>query len=248
MVRLRPRYHSPPADHRLRPRSGKARQVPGEPCWIGEPDSCARLGDAVNPAAFFLGRDNREPELLFESAREHAAHGVRLPTGCRPYLVDGGALGPAQQRDHRGLLRGARRLRIRHGFQRRPQAIDQRLAIADLAQPIDTGQAVPQGEQPLAVEPSGAQLVERGDNDLVLAEMRRRLAADDQVIGIDDVNTHEGGLHIPAGTTPAVTTLTLSSAPQATRFSITSWLSQARPEHGIARKPAGSRWHELPGK
>src|SRR5713226_5338639 len=44
----------------------------------------------------------------------------------------------------------------------------------------------------------------------------------------------------PAGNAPPVTTLTLSSAPQATRFSITLWLSQARPEHRIARKPAGN--------
>jgi hypothetical protein len=70
------------------------------------------------------------------------------------------------------------------------------LAIADLAQPVDTGQAVPQGEQPLATEACGAQFVERGDDDLVLARLGRRLAGDNQIIGIDDVNAHEVVLHI----------------------------------------------------
>ena len=51
--------------------------------------------------------------------------------------VNRDALGPAQQPDHLGLLRGARGLWIGESFQRRPQAIDQRLAIADLAQPVD---------------------------------------------------------------------------------------------------------------
>jgi hypothetical protein len=96
------------------------------------------------------------------------------------------------QRDHFGLLRGARRRRIGENLQRRPQAIDQRLAIANLAQSLDTGQAVPQGQQPLSAEPRCAQLVERGDNDLVLARLSRRFAAVEQLIFIDDVNAHEG--------------------------------------------------------
>jgi hypothetical protein len=59
-------------------------------------------------------------------------------------------------------------------------------AIADLAQPVGTGQPVPQGEQPLAAEPCGMQFVGRGDNDLVLIRLNRRIAADDQSIGVDD--------------------------------------------------------------
>jgi hypothetical protein len=86
-----------------------------------------------------------------------APHGVRLPPRRCPHLVDGDAFGPAQQRDHLGLLRGARRLRIGESLQRRPHAIDQRLTISDLAQSVGTGQTVPQGEQPLATEPCGAQ-------------------------------------------------------------------------------------------
>jgi hypothetical protein len=73
--------------------------------------------------------------------------------------------------------------------------MDQRVAIADLAQSSDTGQAVPRREQPLAAEPGAAQLIERADNNLVFAGLSRRLAADNQVTGIDDVNAHEWVLH-----------------------------------------------------
>src|SRR5580704_14055538 len=78
------------------PRGRKARQFPGEPSLVREPASCACLGDAVDPAAFLLGRDNCEPEFLLESTREDAAHGVRLPPRCCPHLLDRGTLGAAQ--------------------------------------------------------------------------------------------------------------------------------------------------------
>src|ERR1700716_2187544 len=67
------------------------------------PDTAsAGLGDAVDPAAFFLGRDNGKPELLLQGTREDTADGVWLPPRRRPHLVNRDALGPAQPPDHPG--------------------------------------------------------------------------------------------------------------------------------------------------
>jgi hypothetical protein len=72
---------------------------------------------------------------------------VPLPTHGARDSVDGCALGSLQHRDHRILLR--RRLRVglligvRQGLDRRPQLIDQRVAVTDFLSLLDIGQSVP---------------------------------------------------------------------------------------------------------
>jgi len=54
-----------PATHTLPVAAARTRQFPGGPRRAGRRRSCVRrVGDAIDPAAFLLGRDNREPELL----------------------------------------------------------------------------------------------------------------------------------------------------------------------------------------
>ena len=56
---------------------------------------------------------------------------------------------------------------------------------------LDTGQSVPQGQQPLAAEWRGVQFLVRSDGNLALIHCARRFAAQrDSVIG-DDVDAHE---------------------------------------------------------
>jgi hypothetical protein len=51
------------------------------------------------------------------------------------------------------------RFRLRQHLDRRPQLIDQRRAITDLSPLFDTGQSVPQCQQPLAAERGGVQFL-----------------------------------------------------------------------------------------
>src|SRR6202011_5060404 len=111
------------------------------------PVSCAALDDAVNPAALLLGRGEGEPELLFEGSREDATHGVALPARRTRYLIDRHTFGSTQHRDDLILLRGALclglSLRVGQHLHRRPQFVDQRVAVADFPALLDTGESIP---------------------------------------------------------------------------------------------------------
>src|SRR5436190_1657186 len=112
-----------------------------------------RLGDAINPATLLFGRSESQPELFPQGSREDAANGVTLPAGHARHLVDRCTLGLTQHCNHHVLLRGelrvGLRLRDRQHFNRRPQLIDQRVAVANFLSLFDTGQSVPQRQQPL---------------------------------------------------------------------------------------------------
>src|SRR5215813_13885735 len=64
-------------------------------------------------------------------------------------------------------------------------------SIADLFPLFDTGQSIPQSQQPLAVQRGGVQFLVRGDGNLALIHCRRRLAAQRDSIIADDVDAHE---------------------------------------------------------
>ena len=92
------------------------------------------------------------------------------------------------------LLRGALgvrfRLRDRQQFDRRPQLIDQRIAVANSPSLCGTGQSVPQRQQPLGAKRGSVQLLIRGDGNLAVIECRRRLAAQRDPVIADNVNAH----------------------------------------------------------
>src|SRR4029077_10657285 len=152
--------------------------------------------------------------------------------------VDRCTLGLTQHRNHHILLRGALRvglrLRVRQQFDCRPQLIDQRVAVANLLPLFDTGQSVPQRQQPLGAERGSVQLLIRGDGNLALIDGRRRLAAQhDSVIG-DNVDAHGWVLLVDPVVYRRVPTLTLSSPTKASLFLMISWHSWARAQPGIA--------------
>jgi len=97
------------------------------------------------------------PSFFFR-VPEDAAHRVALPAGRARHLIDRCPLRSAQHRNHRILLRWPlrvrMRLRVRQQLNRRPQLIDQRITVADLLPLLDTGQSVPQRQQPLAANPT----------------------------------------------------------------------------------------------
>src|ERR1700724_414792 len=111
------------------------------------PVSCATLDDPVNPAALLLGRSEGEAELLFEGYREDATHGVALPARRTRYLIDCHTFGSTRHRDDLILIRVALRLglslRVGQHFHRRPQFVDQCVAVADLPAILDTGESIP---------------------------------------------------------------------------------------------------------
>src|SRR5215472_7575626 len=227
---------------RLDREQATARQGAGEPMYRRLAASCARrLGDTVDAAAFLCGRSQREPELLLQGSRKDTAHGMTLPAGHARHLVDRCALGLAQHGNHYVLLRGAlrvgSRLRLRQPFDGQPQLIDQRLAVANLSPLIDTGQCVPQCQQPLGVERGGVQFLLRCDDKLAVTDCGWRLAAQRDAVMADDVNAHgwvSWLVRRPAAA--GVTPLTLSSLTKATRLWIILWRCCAAAEHGIARQ------------
>jgi hypothetical protein len=79
-------------------------------------------------------------------------------------------------------------VRVRQGLDRRPQLIDQRIAIADLLSLLDTGQSIPQRQQPLAAELGCVQFLIRSDGNLAVIECGRRLATQRDSVVADDVN------------------------------------------------------------
>ena len=91
----------------------------------------------------------------------------------------------------RGALRVRFRLRGRQQFDRRPQLIDQRLAVANLLSLFDTGQRVPQRQQPLGAGRGSVQLLIRGDGNLAVIECRGSLTAQRDSVTADDVDAHE---------------------------------------------------------
>src|SRR5262249_39370402 len=82
----------------------RARQTAGELSLVRDPASGAGLGDPINPAAFFLGRGQCQPKLLFKGSQEHPADSMTLPAGGAGDLIDGYTLGSSQHCDHLVLL------------------------------------------------------------------------------------------------------------------------------------------------
>src|SRR4051794_34876637 len=199
------------SDHRLDRARTTARQSAGEPKHRGVGFSEARrLGDAVDPAAPFLGRGKSEPELFLQGSREDAANGMTLPAGHARHLVDRCTLGQTQHSNHHVLLRGALRvrlrLRIRQRLDCRPQLIDQRIAVANFVSLLDAGQSVPQCQQPLAAERGSVQLLVRCNGNLAVIDCRRRLAAQRDSVVADDIDAHEWVLLIDPTATPPSST------------------------------------------
>ena len=68
---------------------------------------------------------------------------------------------------------------------------------------FDTGQSVPQRQQPLGAERGRLQLLIRGDGNLAVIDCRRRLAAQRDSVAADDVDAHEWvSLFDPAAVPP----------------------------------------------
>src|SRR5271154_2426864 len=151
----------------------KDHQLAGEPLCTGRPASRAGRGDAVDPA---LVPTTTSPSFFF-SAPEKTP---RTVCGCHPVAtLTSSTVAPSDRRSRAitsACFKARGRLRVGQSLQRRPQTNDQRFAIADLAELVDTGQAISQGEQLPTTESRRAQLVERGDDDLVLTWLNRRLA------------------------------------------------------------------------
>ena len=95
-----------------------------------------------------------------------------------------------------GALRVGLRLRDRQQFDCRPQLIDQRVAVANLLSLFDTGQRVPQRQQPLGAERGRVQFLIRGDGNLAVTECRRSVAAQSDSVAADDVDAHEWGVPV----------------------------------------------------
>src|SRR3984893_13845268 len=196
-----------PSGSRLHRDRRTARQSAGEPKRRGlEVSSAGRLGDAIAPAALPFGRGKSEPELFLQGSREDAGHGMTLPTGHARHLVDRCPLGQTQHRNQYILLRGGLQLRLRLGVRQgldcRPKLIDQRLAVANLLSLFDTGQSVPQRQQPLGAERSSVQLHIRCNGKLAVIDSPRRLAAQRDSVLPDDVDAHEWGLLIYPAAVP----------------------------------------------
>src|ERR1700751_1097986 len=62
------------------------------------------------------------------------------------------------------------RFRVWQGLDGRPQPIDQGPAVADLLPLFDTGQSIPQCQQPLAAERSGVQFLLGRDGNLAVSD------------------------------------------------------------------------------
>src|ERR1700746_391100 len=74
------------------------------------------------------------------------------------------------------------------GLDRRPQLIDQCVAIVDLLPLLDPGQSVPQCQQPLAAERSRVQFLIRSNGNLALSHCGWRLAGQRDPVIADDVD------------------------------------------------------------
>jgi len=81
---------------------------------------------------------------------------------CQPVVL-ATSLRSTQHRNNRVLLRPALRVRlwlgVRQQLDRRPQLIDQRLAVANFPPPFDTGQSIPQRQKLLTAEPGCMQFL-----------------------------------------------------------------------------------------
>src|SRR3984893_17194461 len=106
--------------------------------------------------------------------------------------MDRGTLGSAQHRNDLVLLRWALRLGLgfRQRFNRRPQLLDQCVAISDFPPLFDTWQSIPQRQQSLAAEPGCMQLLARSDCNFALIHCSRRLAAEGDSVIANDVDAH----------------------------------------------------------
>src|SRR5439155_26381125 len=91
------------------------------------------------------------------------------------------------------------RLRVRQHFNRRPQLIDQRVAVANFLSLFDTGQRVPQRQQPLGAEWGSMQLLIRSDGNLAVIDCRGRLAAQRTSVIPDNIDAHEWVLLVTRG-------------------------------------------------
>src|ERR1700719_240301 len=183
---------------------GGARAPPGKPLHRGSRGSCRlRRGNAVDSPTLLLGRGEGQAELLLQGSRKEPPDCVPLPTHSARDFVDGRALGSLQHRNHRLLLRRALRLgwlvRVGQLLDRRPQLIDQCVAVADLLPLLDTGQRVPQRQQPLAAELGGMQFLVRRDDNLALIRCGWRLAAENDSVIANDIEAHWWGLLLETG-------------------------------------------------
>src|SRR5437868_4345920 len=193
------RAHATPDEVRRGRAGGGARAPPGKPLHPGSRGSCLlRPGNAVDPPTLLLGRGEGEAELLLQGTRKETAHRVPLPTHSARDFVDGRALGSLQHCDHRLLLRWGLRVGLLVGvgqcLHRRPQLIDQRVAVADLLTLLDIGQSVPQRQQPLAAELGCVQFLVRRDDNLALVHCGWGLAAEDNSVIANDIDAHGWGL------------------------------------------------------
>src|SRR6266850_4615021 len=166
-----------------------------------------RLGDAINTATLLLGRGKGEPELFLQGSQEDPANGMTLPAGHARHLINRCTLGLTQHCNYHILLGGALRvglrLRDRQQFDGRPQLIDQRVAVANLPSLFDTGQSVPQRQQPLGAERSSMQFLLGCNGNLAVIDCRRRLAAQRDSVTADDIDAHEWVfLYDPAAVPP----------------------------------------------
>jgi hypothetical protein len=128
-----------------------------------------------------------------------------------------------------------RRLRVGQCFDRRPQLIDQCCAIADLAPLFDIGQRIPQPQQVLAAEPGRAQFRVGREDNLVVTDRGRRLAADGDPIIAKNVDAHGWSPCLPRHNADGDHTHALFRTPS-TGFTMTMWLCLTHAEHAIARE------------
>jgi hypothetical protein len=77
--------------------------------------------------------------------------------------------------------------------------IDQRLAITDFPSLFDTGQRIPQCQEPLAAKRRGVQSLIRRDGNLAVIDCGWRLAAQRNPVIADDVDAHGWVLLVAPG-------------------------------------------------
>jgi hypothetical protein len=102
-----------------------------------------------------------------------------------------------------GRLRVGLRLGVRQGLDCRPQLIDERIAVANLLSLFDTGQSVPQRQQPLGAE-RGAARNSSFDATVISPSLtcRRHLAAQRDPVTANDIDAHEWVLLIDSAAVP----------------------------------------------
>jgi hypothetical protein len=170
--------------------------------FTGALDRAAAMGKPI--VVLKVGRSERTRRAV--STHTGAANGMTLPAGHARHLVHRCPLGQTQHRNHHVLLGGSLqvglRLGIRQGLDCRPQLIDQRVAVANFLSLFDTGQSVPQRQQPLGAERGSVQLLIRCNGNLAVIDCPRRLAAQRDPVTANDIDAHEWVLLIDPAAVP----------------------------------------------